>query len=57
MFYFIFLFSELLDPKLGDLKASLQINFMVELGWLLAQYHIMGHRLDSYYVGLFNSDD
>ncbi|XP_022191295.2 probable tyrosyl-DNA phosphodiesterase [Nilaparvata lugens] len=37
-------FPELLDPRLGDLKSSLQINFMVELGWLLAQYCIMGHR-------------
>ncbi|XP_075217097.1 tyrosyl-DNA phosphodiesterase glaikit [Lycorma delicatula] len=37
-------FPELLDPKLGDLKASLQFTFMVEIGWLLAQYHIMGHK-------------
>jgi len=31
-------FSDMLDPSLGNLKESLQINFMVELGWLLAQY-------------------
>ncbi|KAL1122267.1 hypothetical protein AAG570_003672 [Ranatra chinensis] len=37
-------FPELLDPTLGNLESSLQVNFMVEFGWLLAQYHIMGHR-------------
>ena len=31
-------FSDLLDPSLGMLEESLQMNFMVELGWLLAQY-------------------
>ena len=31
-------FADLLDPSLGILKESIQINFMVELGWLLAQY-------------------
>ncbi|XP_014248048.1 probable tyrosyl-DNA phosphodiesterase [Cimex lectularius] len=37
-------FPELLDPAMGDLESSLQINFMVQFGWLLAQYQIMGHR-------------
>nr|CAD7588252.1 unnamed protein product [Timema genevievae] len=37
-------FSELLDPTLGDLLSSLQINFMVDLGWLMANYYIHGHR-------------
>lgn len=31
-------FSDLFDPSLGALKESVQFNFMVELGWLLAQY-------------------
>ena len=31
-------FADLLDPSLGILKESIQINFMVELGWLMAQY-------------------
>lgn len=31
-------FSDLLDPSLGVLQESVQFNFMVELGWLLAQY-------------------
>jgi len=31
-------FSDIFDPSLGKLKESVQINFMVELGWLLAQY-------------------
>ncbi|XP_028170925.1 probable tyrosyl-DNA phosphodiesterase isoform X2 [Ostrinia furnacalis] len=35
-------FLELLDYSLGELKASLQINFMVEPGWLLAQYYFAG---------------
>lgn len=37
-------FTELLDPGLGELQSSLQINFMVELGWLLAQYFYTGNR-------------
>lgn len=35
-------FQELLDSSLGELESSVQINFMVELGWLLAQYHFAG---------------
>ena len=31
-------FSDILDPSLGALESSVQFNFMVELGWLLAQY-------------------
>lgn len=31
-------FQELLDPSLGELESSVQINFMVDAGWLLAQY-------------------
>lgn len=31
-------FSDLLHPSLGILEESVQLNFMVELGWLLAQY-------------------
>lgn len=31
-------FTDLLHPSLGLLQESVQINFMVELGWLLAQY-------------------
>ncbi|XP_059045014.1 probable tyrosyl-DNA phosphodiesterase [Achroia grisella] len=36
-------FLEILDRSLGELKCSLQINFMVELGWLLAQYYFAGY--------------
>ncbi|XP_052754562.1 probable tyrosyl-DNA phosphodiesterase isoform X2 [Galleria mellonella] len=36
-------FLEILDHSLGELKCSLQINFMVELGWLLAQYYFAGY--------------
>lgn len=31
-------FQELLDPSLGDLESSVQFNFMVDVGWLLAHY-------------------
>lgn len=31
-------FQEILDPSLGELESSVQINFMVEITWLLAQY-------------------
>lgn len=35
---------ELLDKSLGELAESLHINFMVELGWLFAQYFITDQR-------------
>lgn len=31
-------FQELLDPSLGELESSVQFNFMIDIGWLLAQY-------------------
>ncbi|XP_052743539.1 probable tyrosyl-DNA phosphodiesterase isoform X2 [Bicyclus anynana] len=36
-------FLELLDESLGELRSSLQLNFMVEPGWLLAQYYFAGY--------------
>lgn len=36
-------FQEILDPSLGELESSVQINFMVEAGWLLGQYYFAGH--------------
>ncbi|XP_045457203.1 probable tyrosyl-DNA phosphodiesterase [Melitaea cinxia] len=36
-------FQEILDSSLGELKCSLQINFMVEISWLLAQYYFAGY--------------
>lgn len=35
--------QELLDTSLGDLESSVQINFMVDIGWLLAHYYFAGH--------------
>ncbi|GLH16808.1 Putative tyrosyl-DNA phosphodiesterase [Gryllus bimaculatus] len=35
-------FRELLDPGLGDLRASLQINFLVELPWVMHHYKHQG---------------
>jgi hypothetical protein len=37
-------FHELLDPSMGDLDSSLQINFMVEMDWLLEMYKVYGHE-------------
>lgn len=37
-------FHELLDPTMGDLDSSLQINFMVELDWLMEMYKVYGHE-------------
>ena len=37
-------FHQLLDPSMGDLDSSLQINFMVELDWLMEQYKVFGHE-------------
>ncbi|XP_063390909.1 probable tyrosyl-DNA phosphodiesterase [Cydia fagiglandana] len=36
-------FLEILDHSLGELQCSLQINFMVEPAWLLAQYYFAGY--------------
>lgn len=41
---YILFISELLDESLGELSESLHINFMVELGWLFAQYFITGQK-------------
>lgn len=35
-------FRELLDPGLGQLRASLQINFLVELPWVMHHYEHQG---------------
>ncbi|KAK7582630.1 hypothetical protein V9T40_014075 [Parthenolecanium corni] len=37
-------FPELLSQKLGVLESSLQINFMVQIGWLLAQYAVNNEK-------------
>lgn len=37
-------FHELLDPTLGDLDSSLQINFMVEFDWLMEMYKVYGNE-------------
>ncbi|XP_071056640.1 probable tyrosyl-DNA phosphodiesterase isoform X2 [Onthophagus taurus] len=33
-------FSDLLCPSLGELKCSLQLNFLVEIEWLIEQYKV-----------------
>ncbi|XP_017482591.1 PREDICTED: probable tyrosyl-DNA phosphodiesterase [Rhagoletis zephyria] len=34
--------QEILDESLGELESSVQINFMVEIGWLLGHYYFAG---------------
>lgn len=36
-------FQEILDPSLGYLECSAQINFLVDPDWLFLQYHFAGH--------------
>lgn len=36
-------FQEILDQSLGELECSVQINFMVDIGWLLGQYYFAGY--------------
>lgn len=35
---------ELLSEKLGVLESSLQMNFMVQISWLLAQYAVVNDK-------------
>lgn len=39
-------FPEILDVSLGEIVSSLQINFMVDVGWLCLQYLLAGQRTD-----------
>lgn len=36
-------FQEILDPSLGELECSVQINCLVHAEWLFVQYHCAGH--------------
>lgn len=35
-------FQEIFDPSLGEIECTVQITFLIDLGWLLAQYHFAG---------------
>lgn len=35
-------FQEIFDSSLGEVESSVQINFMVDVGWLLGHYHFAG---------------
>lgn len=39
-------FPEILDRSLGEIVSSLQINFMLDAGWLCAQYLLAGQSSD-----------
>lgn len=34
--------TEILDPSLGEIESSVQMNFMVDIGWLLGHYYFAG---------------
>lgn len=34
--------QEILDPSLGEIESTVQINYMVDIGWLLGHYHFAG---------------
>lgn len=34
--------TEILDESLGQIESSVQINFMVDIGWLLGHYYFAG---------------
>lgn len=34
--------QEILDESLGEIESSVQINFMVDIGWLLGHYYFAG---------------
>lgn len=40
-------FPEILDRSLGEIVSSLQINFMVDVGWLCLQYLLAGQSTDN----------
>ena len=48
-------FQELLDPSLGEIESSVQINFMVDIGWLLAHYHLSRNKEQPLLI-LYGSD-
>lgn len=48
-------FQEILDPSLGDLESSVQINFMVDIGWLLGHYYF-AKQMDKPLLVLYGSD-
>lgn len=48
-------FQEILDESLGEIECSVQINFMVDIGWLLGHYHFAG-CLDKPLLVLYGSE-
>lgn len=41
--YLTITFQEILDKSLGDLECSMQINFLVDIDWLLMHYDLAGY--------------
>lgn len=48
-------FRELLDPSLGELECSIQINFMINIDWLLRNYEAAG-QLDKPLIVIYGAD-
>ncbi|XP_004534985.1 probable tyrosyl-DNA phosphodiesterase isoform X2 [Ceratitis capitata] len=40
--HFTITLQEIFDESLGEVESSVQINFMVEIGWLLGHYYFAG---------------
>lgn len=47
--------QEILDESLGEIESSVQINFMVDVGWLLGHYYFAG-CLDTPLLILYGDD-
>lgn len=47
--------QEILDPSLGEIECTAQINFMVDIGWLLGHYHFAG-CLDKPHLILYGNE-
>ncbi|XP_043252986.1 probable tyrosyl-DNA phosphodiesterase [Colletes gigas] len=43
-------FPEILDRSLGEIECSLQISYMVDVGWLCLQYLLAGQRPDMFVI-------
>lgn len=47
--------QEILDTSLGEIECTLQINYMVDIGWLLGHYHFAG-CLDKPHLILYGNE-
>nr|XP_022901658.1 probable tyrosyl-DNA phosphodiesterase [Onthophagus taurus] len=48
-------FADLLCPSLGELKCSLQLNFIIDISWLIEQYQV--HNVNTKPLTIIYGDD